>query len=109
MSIERQKPANSAYQGKANYDPDHIALFTEAVSEIRELLEVLVIPADLGDPPSRKLIMSRQQPGRVIIYGDPGWSGAARPPWPIPCQFTRQGAVSVYLSATEVIAKQWRP
>jgi len=72
-------------------------------------LEVLVMPAELGDPRDRKLILDRLKPGRVIIYGDPSRTGAARATWPIPCQFTRQGAVSVYLNAAGVTSCQWRP
>jgi ComEC/Rec2-related protein len=72
-------------------------------------LEVLVIPAELGDPDGRNIILSRLKPRRVIIYGDPSRTGAARTVWPIPCQFTRQGAVSVYLNASEVTSRQWRP
>jgi ComEC/Rec2-related protein len=72
-------------------------------------LEVLVIPAELGNPKGRKIIMDRLQPQRVIIYGDPSRTGAARVNWPIPCQFTREGAVSVYLAASGVTTRQWRP
>lgn len=72
-------------------------------------LELLVIPAELGDAQARKLILERLKPGRVIIYGDPSRSGALRTTWPIPCQFTRQGAVSVYLAASGVTSRQWRP
>jgi ComEC/Rec2-related protein len=72
-------------------------------------LEVLVIPAELGNPEGRNLIMARLKPRRVIIYGDPDRRGVTRVAWPIPCQFTRQGAVSVYLNAAEVTVSQWRP
>ena len=53
--------------------------------------------------------MSRLQPQRVIIYGDPGRSNAARITWPVPCQFTREGAVSVYVAASGVTSRQWQP
>jgi len=72
-------------------------------------LAALVIPAELAGPQDRKSIMDRLNPGRVVIYGDPGRSGAARSPWPVPCQFTREGAVSLYLAASGVTARQWRP
>jgi len=72
-------------------------------------LEVLVIPAELGGPDGRNIILSRLKPRRVLIYGDPNRSSAARTAWPIPCQFTRQGSVSVYLNVSEVTSRQWRP
>jgi ComEC/Rec2-related protein len=72
-------------------------------------LEVLIVPAELGNPKDRNLILSRLKPERVIIYGDPGRKAAARTSWPIPCQFTREGAVSVYLAASGVTSRQWRP
>jgi len=69
----------------------------------------LIIPAELAGPQDRKSIMDRLNPERVVVYGDPGRSGAARSPWPVPCQFTREGAVSLYLAASGVTARQWRP
>ena len=39
----------------------------------------------------------------------PAGPRAARSPWPVPCQFTREGAVSLYLDASGVTARQWRP
>jgi hypothetical protein len=72
-------------------------------------LEVVVLPAELAAPRDRKHIMNRLQPRRLIVYGDPGHSGAARTNWTIPCQFTRQGVVSLSLDATGVSARQWRP
>jgi hypothetical protein len=72
-------------------------------------LEGLVLPAELAAPRDRNLIMARLNPRRVVIYGDPGRFGAARTIWPIPCQFTREGAVSLYLDASGVTTWQWRP
>ena len=72
-------------------------------------LAALVIPADLAGPQDRKAIMDRLNPRRVVVYGDPDRSGAARSPWPVPCQFTREGTVSLRLSASGVTARQWRP
>ncbi|MFZ5448506.1 MAG: ComEC/Rec2 family competence protein [Thermodesulfobacteriota bacterium] len=72
-------------------------------------LEALIIPAELGDPKNRNLILDRLNPRRIIIYGDPGRSGTARTTWPIPCQFTREGTVSVYLDSSGVTTRQWRP
>jgi hypothetical protein len=72
-------------------------------------LAALVLPAELAGPRDRNLIMARLNPGRMVIYGDSGRSGAARSPWPVPCLFTREGAVSLYLAASGVTARQWRP
>jgi hypothetical protein len=72
-------------------------------------LAALVIPAELAGPQDRNLIMARLNPRRVVVYGDPVRSGAARSPWPVPCQFTREGAVSLYLAASGVTARQWQP
>jgi competence protein ComEC len=71
-------------------------------------LEGLVLPAELAAPRDRNLILARWHPRRVVVYGDPGQSGAARTIWPIPCRFTRQGAVSLYLAASGVTTRQWR-
>jgi competence protein ComEC len=67
----------------------------------------LVIPGALAGPQDRQAIMDRLNPRRVVIYGDPGRSKAAQSPWPVPCQFTREGAVSLHLSASGVSARQW--
>jgi competence protein ComEC len=72
-------------------------------------LVALVLPAALAAPPDRNLIMARLKPRRVVVYGDPGRSGADRSPWPVPCRFTREGAVSLYLAASGVTVRQWRP
>ena len=69
----------------------------------------LVLPGALAGPRDRKAIMDRLNPGRVVVYGDPGRSAAAGAPWPVPCQFTREGAVSLRLAASGVSARQWRP
>jgi len=72
-------------------------------------LEAVVLPAELAVPRNRPLIMERLQPRRLIVYGDPGRAGAARTIWTIPCHFTRQGAVSLFLEAAGVTVRQWRP
>jgi Iap family predicted aminopeptidase len=72
-------------------------------------LAALVIPAELATIEARNHIMARLKPRRVVVYGDPGRSAAARSPWPVPCQFTREGAVSLYLDPSGVTARQWRP
>ena len=70
-------------------------------------LAALVIPGALAGPRDRQAIMDRLNPRRVVVYGDAGRSDAARSPWPVPCQFTREGAVSLHLSASGVSARQW--
>jgi competence protein ComEC len=72
-------------------------------------LEVVVLPVELAAPRDRDLILGRLKPRRLIVYGDPSRSGAARTAWTIPCQFTRQGAVTLSLDATGVTARQWQP
>jgi hypothetical protein len=72
-------------------------------------LAALVLPAELTGPQDRKSILDRLNPRRVVVYGDPGRSKAARSPWPVPCLFTREGAVSLYLAASGVTARQRRP
>ena len=72
-------------------------------------LAALVIPGALAGPRDRQAIMDRLNPRRVVVYGDPGRSDAARSPWPVPCQFTREGAVSLHLAASGVSARQRRP
>jgi competence protein ComEC len=81
----------------------------EALPTAADPLDALVVPAGLAGPRERNLIMARLRPGRVVVYGDPGRSGTARSSWPVPCQFTREGAVSLYLDAVGVTARQWRP
>ncbi len=99
-----------AYQGRQAWlIPPARGLKADDLPVPAEPLDVLVIPAALGNPRDRNLILARLQPRRVIIYDDPGQSGAAGTAWPIPCQFTRLGAVSVYLKASGVTASQWRP
>ncbi len=98
----------AAYQGRrVLLIPPAPGLTADDLPVSAEPLELLVIPANLGDPKDRNLILARLNPQRVIIYGDPDRGGSARVTWPIPCQFTRQGAVSVYLNASGVTASQW--
>jgi hypothetical protein len=81
----------------------------EALPAAAGSLEALVIPAELATSENRNHIMARLKPRRVVVYGDPGRSHAARSPWPVPCDFTREGAVSLYLDPSGVTARQWRP
>ena len=99
-----------AYQGqRVLLLPPVRGLAAEALPAVAGSLEALVIPAELATSENRNHIMARLKPRRVVVYGDPGRSAAARSPWPVPCDFTREGAVSLYLDASGVTARQWRP
>jgi len=99
-----------AYQGRrVLLLPPVGGLAADALQGVAGSLEVLVIPAELATSENRNHIMARLKPRRVVVYGDPIRSGAARSPWPVPCDFTRKGAVSLYLDASGVTARQWRP
>jgi competence protein ComEC len=84
-------------------------LAADALPAVIGSLEALVLPAELATSEARNHIMAHLKPRRVVVYGDPGRAAAARSPWPVPCQFTREGAVSLYLDASGVTARQWRP
>ncbi len=99
-----------AYQGRrVMFIPPVTTLTAADLAAGAGPLELLVCPAGLATPRGRNLIMGRLQPRRVVIYGDGSRSGAARTSWPVPCQFTREGAVSLYLAASGVTMRQWRP
>jgi hypothetical protein len=99
-----------AYQGqRVLLLPPVKGVAVEALPAVAGSLEALVIPAELATSEARHHIMARLKPRRVVVYGDPERSGAARSPWPVPCDFTREGAVSLYLDASGVNARQWRP
>jgi competence protein ComEC len=99
-----------AYQGqRVLLLPPVRGLAAEALPAVAGSLAALVIPAELATSEARSHIMARLKPRRVVVYGDPGRAAAARSPWPVPCQFTREGAVSLYLDASGVTARQWRP
>jgi competence protein ComEC len=98
-----------AYQGRRlMFIPPVTALIAADLPARAGPLELLVLPAELATPRDRNLIMAHLKPQRVVIYGDGGRS-AARTSWPVPCQFTREGAVSLYLAASKVTMRQWRP
>jgi len=99
-----------AYQGqRVLMVPPVRGLTAGALPVAAGSLEALVIPSELATAENRNHIMARLKPRRVVVYGDPGRSGATRSPWPVPCDFTREGAVSLYLDASGVTARQWRP
>ncbi|MCX5891349.1 MAG: ComEC/Rec2 family competence protein [Deltaproteobacteria bacterium] len=70
-------------------------------------LDLLVLPAGpVGSPGGLPPSLARLQPRLLIVYGgDPGATG---PETGIPCHFTRDGAVSVYLGDDGVRVRQWR-
>jgi competence protein ComEC len=99
-----------AYQGRrVLLIPPVTGLQADDLPAVPEPLEVVVLPAELAALRDRDLILARLNPRRLIVYGDPSRSGAARTTWTIPCQFTRQGAVSLSLDASGVTARQWQP
>jgi len=99
-----------AYQGRrVLLIPPAGGLTAEDLPALPGPLEAAVLPAELAAPGDRSLILARLQPRQVVVYGEPRRSGAARTAWPIPCRFTREGAVSLYLAASQVTTRQWRP
>jgi competence protein ComEC len=99
-----------AYQGqRVLLVPSVRGLAADSLPPVAGPLSALILPAELATSENRNHIMARLKPRRVVVYGDPGRSHAARSPWPVPCDFTREGAVSLYLDASGVTARQWRP
>ncbi len=68
-------------------------------------LDLLVLPAGLLTDDDLPALLARLQPRRLLIYGDV--LAAQAPQTGIPCQFTREGAVSVYLAADGGRVSQW--
>jgi len=98
-----------AYQGRrVLLLPPVKGLAAAALPLAAGALDALVLPAELATAEARNHIMTRLKPRRVVVYGDPVRAGAARSPWPVPCDFTREGAVSLYLDAAGVSARPWR-
>jgi hypothetical protein len=109
LAVDAAPALEVAYHGqRVLLIPSAKGLTAEALPAAAPLA-ALVLPAELAGPRDRSLIMARLNPGRVVVYGDPGRSGAARTLWPVPCQFTREGAVSLFLTASGITASQWRP
>jgi competence protein ComEC len=110
LGVDGALALEAAYQGqRVLLIPPVKGLTADDLTAAVGPLAALVLPAELAGPRDRQAIMARLTPGRVVVYGDPGRAGAARSSWPVPCQFTREGAVSLYLAASEVTARQWRP
>jgi ComEC/Rec2-related protein len=89
--------------------PPGRGLSADDVPDPTGALAVLVLPAELADPRDRYPILRRLHPQQVIVYGDSSRSGGTRGTWPSPCRFTRDGAVSIYLSSGGVTTRQRGP
>jgi len=68
--------------------------------------DLLILPALTVGGPEGQALLENLHPGRLVLYGGsldraPGRTAG------ISCYFTRKGAVSVYLSATETAVRQW--
>jgi hypothetical protein len=68
-------------------------------------LDLLVLPAGLAAADDLPALLARLQPRCLLLYGDA--PEAQAPKTRIPCHFTREGAVSVYLMADGVRLSQW--
>jgi len=71
-------------------------------------LALLVLPAALAQGPALDLLLTRLQPGQLVVYG------STRQPLALgnrirgcPWNLTREGAVSVYLGASGAVVQQW--
>ncbi len=73
-------------------------------------VEGLIVPADLVGSKQLARLAARLEARHLVAYG-PGRRtlGRGEPPPDLPCLFTRDGAVSLYLSKTALEAKQWQP
>ncbi len=100
-----------AYQGRrVLMIPPLRKLAGYAVPDAVGPLEALVLPAELADKGGRNLLMANLKPRQVvIIYGTSRRLGVTKTSWPVPCLYTREGAVSLYLAASGVTTRQWRP
>jgi len=67
----------------------------------------LIIPGTLAR--TLDACQERWHPEIVIIYGSPGKDAVAGLPGRGRCRLTREGAVSLYLSGSFVMVRQWRP
>jgi hypothetical protein len=68
-------------------------------------LDLLVLPAMMTEAPDLPATLGRLQPRQLLVYG--GEDDKALAKTGVPCQFTREGAVSVYLTATALRVRQW--
>jgi competence protein ComEC len=110
LAVDAAPALEVVYQGqRVLLIPPEAGLAADDLPAAVGPLAALVLPAALAGPRDRTLILARLKPRRVVVYGDPGRSGADRSPWPVPCRFTREGAVSLYLAASGVTVRQWRP
>jgi competence protein ComEC len=68
--------------------------------------DVLVLPALALASQEGQAWLESLKPGRLVLYGGSP-NGPPGRPAAIPTYFTRQGAVSLYLSADEAAVRQW--
>jgi len=69
--------------------------------------DLLILPAPLAGHQEGRALLRHLQPGCLVLYGgsrDPDAAGRAPG---IPCHFTRNGAVSVYLAPNAITVRQW--
>jgi len=69
--------------------------------------DLLILPAPLAGRQEGLALLRHLRPGCLVLYGgsrDPGDAGRAPG---IPCHFTRNGAVSVYLAPNAITVRQW--
>jgi len=71
-------------------------------------LDLLVLPGELAQSPGLDPLLARLQPGQLVVYGSPvALLNPAGQPRGVPCHFTREGAVSAYLSGDGLAVRQW--
>ncbi|MCX5891981.1 MAG: hypothetical protein NTW80_03250, partial [Deltaproteobacteria bacterium] len=70
-------------------------------------LDLLVLPATQARSPDLPALLARLRPHNLIIYGGSWEVDAIDGLKGVPCHFTRDGAVSVYLNPAGVNVRQW--
>jgi hypothetical protein len=68
-------------------------------------LDLLVLPATMTEAPDLSVTLGRLHARRLLVYGGKVDTSLAKTG--VPCHFTREGAVSVYLTATALRVQQW--
>jgi competence protein ComEC len=83
---------------------------TRLAATVETALEVLILPGDLAQGDELGPVLTKLKPRRLVIYGGGDRSQLSEEqPLALPYHFTREGVVSLYLSATQVTVRQWRP
>jgi competence protein ComEC len=68
-------------------------------------LDLLVLPATMTEAPDLSVTLGRLHARRLLVYGGEVDTSLAKTG--VPSHFTREGAVSVYLTATALRVRQW--